>query len=309
MDREGDAKRVVRGVAWATTAFRPLASGFSWPAVSAPSVSARAASLTSPAVKEYTSDHPQERPSSASFPNAEFARRCDRCSTRQSHRARRCDQCSRDCRWGSVESLQEALHKAKQSAHVLPGGERAKKRLAKADADLLRLQTERAQLATELAEGPARFEVSRTEAGAVPTTPAAPRDLGSELQRMQGVIDDLLRERFEWMGTKGKSRFPWIQGRWWFHGRHAWKLWTKQEGNDHVWRVGRVLHVGQFEKVFHQYGLRGVCVGEACHPGPSFLRLRRATSVVNVASYQVDSGRFSALDEASLPPLQHCWTI
>ena len=31
--------------------------------------------------------------------------------------------------------------------------------------------------------------------------------------------------------------------------------------------------------------------------GPSFLRLRRATSVVNVASAQVHSGRFSALDE------------
>ena len=46
-----------------------------------------------------------------------------------------------------------------------------------------------------------------------------------------------------------------------------------------------------------RYGLREVGVGEASHPGPSFILLRRATSVVNVASTQVDSGRFSALDE------------
>ena len=43
-----------------------------------------------------------------------------------------------------------------------------------------------------------------------------------------------------------------------------------------------------------RYG--GVRVGEASHPGPSFLRLRHATSVVNVAP-TVDSGRFSALVE------------
>ena len=42
-----------------------------------------------------------------------------------------------------------------------------------------------------------------------------------------------------------------------------------------------------------RYGLRGVR-GEASHPGPSFIRLRRATSLVNVASTQVDSGRFAA---------------
>ena len=102
--------------------------------------------------------------------------------------------------------------------------ERAKKRLAKADADLLRLQTERAQLATELAEGQARFEALRTEAGAVPTVQSAPKDLSSELQRMQGVIDELLRERSEWMGThQGEVKIPMDSGRWWFHGRHAWK--------------------------------------------------------------------------------------
>ena len=60
-----------------------------------------------------------------------------------------------------LKSLHEALQKAKQSAHVPPIGERwdachqfierAKKRLAKADENLLKLQTERTQLATELA--------------------------------------------------------------------------------------------------------------------------------------------------------------
>ena len=121
------------------------------------------------------------------------------------------------------KSLQEALHKAKQSAHIPPVGERldachqfierAKKLLAKADADLLRLQTERAQLATELAVGQARFEALRTEAGAVPTVQSAPKDLSSELQRMQGVIDELLRERSEWMGThQGEVKIPMDSG-------------------------------------------------------------------------------------------------
>ena len=45
--------------------------------------------------------------------------------------------------------------------------------------------------------------------------------------------------------------------------------------------------------------MRGVRVGEASHPGPSsFLRLRRTFSVVAVAPTQVDSGRFSVLDDA-----------
>ena len=116
----------------------------------------------------------------------------------------------------ALKSLQGALQKAKQSAHVPPVGERldachqfierAKKRLAKADENLL--QTERAQLATELAEGQARFEALRAEAGAVPP-PGAPKDAGSELQRMQGVIDDLLRERSEWMvARQGEVKIP-----------------------------------------------------------------------------------------------------
>ena len=69
-----------------------------WPVVSRGQPSQRcqsAAPPISPAVKESsgTSDHTQDRPGSASFSNEEFARRCDRCSTRQSHRAR--DQCPR----------------------------------------------------------------------------------------------------------------------------------------------------------------------------------------------------------------------
>ena len=48
-----------------------------------------------------------------------------------------------------------------------------------------------------------RFEALRAEAGAKPPShPAAPKDLGSELERMQGVIDDLLRERSQWMGGR-----------------------------------------------------------------------------------------------------------
>ena len=46
-----------------------------------------------------------------------------------------------------------------------------------------------------------------------------------------------------------------------------------------------------------QYGFRGTRVGEASHPGPSFLRLRRATSAVAESLHRVDSGRFSVLDE------------
>ena len=95
----------------------------------------------------------------------------------------------------ALKSLQDALQKVKQSAHVHPVGERwgacnqyierAKKRLAIADAELLKLQTERAQLATELAEGQARFDTLRVEAGAgAPSHPAAPKDLGPELERM-----------------------------------------------------------------------------------------------------------------------------
>ena len=51
-----------------------------------------------------------------------------------------------------------------------------------------------------------------------------------------------------------------------------------------------------------RYGLRGVRVDEASHPGPSFL-LRRATSV-DVAPI-VDSGRFSALaeDQSAVSPI------
>ena len=70
---------------------------------------------------------------------------------------------------------------------------RARKRFAKAETKLLKLQTERAQLATELPEGQARFEAFRAEAGPKPPSRrAAPKDLGSESDRMQGVIDDLL---------------------------------------------------------------------------------------------------------------------
>ena len=55
----------------------------------------------------------------------------------------------------------------------------------------------------------------------------------------------------EWMAhTKGKSRFPWIQGRWWFHGQHAWKI--DEAGMKRPRVEGGVQHVGQVEKVFRQ---------------------------------------------------------
>ena len=123
----------------------------------------------------------------------------------------------------ALKSLQEVLHKAKKSAHIPQWREIGRvptihrtcqeaPRQKKADADLLRLQTEHAQLATELAEGQARFEALRTEAG-VPIVQSAPKDLSSELQRMQGVIDEFLRERSEWMGThQGEVKIPMDSG-------------------------------------------------------------------------------------------------
>ena len=86
----------------------------------------------------------------------------------------------------AAKSLQEALQGQTtswgDSCHQFI--ERAKKRLAKADADLLRLQ----------AEGQTQFEALRTEARV--TTLAQPKkNLGSEMQRMQRVIDDLMGAR------------------------------------------------------------------------------------------------------------------
>ena len=207
----------------------------------------------------------------------------------------------------ALKSLQEALHKAKQSAHIAPVGERldacqerAKKRLAKADADLLRLQTERAQLATELAEGQARFEALRTEAGAVPTVQSAPKDLSSELQRMQGgdrrasagtirVDGHTPRGSQDSHGFSGDGGFTVDT-----HGS------VDRRSRNQTTTCGGWVEFSmsvRSRRCSARYGLRGVRVGEASHPGPSFIRLRRATSLVNVASTHVDSGRFSALDE------------
>ena len=102
---------------------------------------------------------------------------------------------------------------AKSSSHVLPIGERldacnqfnerVRKRFTKTDVELLKFQTERAQLVTELAEGQARFEGLRAVAGAKPPFhPAAQKDVGPELERMQGVIDDLPREQSSWTGGR-----------------------------------------------------------------------------------------------------------
>ena len=234
VDCYGSSEKVVRSVAWATTTVCPLASGFSSSTVS------DSQTVSAAAEEVFATTHTES--SSSKSAGAKFSRNCYRSSTRQSHSARNRDQCPRQCREAALTSLQEALQKAKQSAHVPPIGERldactqflehARKRLAKADAELLNLQTERAQLATELAEGQARFEALRAEAGAKPPShPAAPKDLGSELERMQRVIDDLLRERSQWTGGRHggpagvtKSLFPWIWRRLWALVRHVWKL-------------------------------------------------------------------------------------
>ena len=150
MDRHGSSERVVRSVAWSTSTVCLLAESDSSQKVS-PKLHA-----------------PESQPAISALGSAEE---------------------------GALKSLQDALQKAKQSAHVPPIRERldactqflerAKKRLARADVELL-FQTERAQLATELAEGQARFEALRAEAGVKPPShPAAPKDLGSELERMQ----------------------------------------------------------------------------------------------------------------------------
>ena len=178
---------------------------------------------------------------------------------------------------GALKSLHEALQKAKQSTHVPPVGERldachqfierAKNRLAKADENLLKLQTERTQLATELAEGQARFEALRAEAGAVPPSPGVPKDVNSELQRMQGVIDELLRERSEWMvARQGEVKIPMDVGTLVDTRSARMEALIDDAGSK------RPRVEGRSRRSSAQYGLRGTRVGEASHPGPSFLR-------------------------------------
>ena len=127
----------------------------------------------------------------------------------------------------ALKSLQEALHKAKQSAHIPPVGERldachqfierAKKRLAKADADLLRLHNRVGRRAS-----PIRSIAHRSRSSAHCSISTE----GSEFRIAEdagGSTSFCGNDPSGWAHTKGKSRFPWIQGRWWFHSRHAWK--------------------------------------------------------------------------------------
>ena len=101
-----------------------------------------------------------------------------------------------------------------------------------------------------MAEGETRFEALRTETGAVPTVQSAPKDLNSELQRMQG-IDELLQERSEWMGTHQREiKIP-IDSGVISRSTRMEALIDEAESNDHVWREGPI-HVGQVEKVFGQ---------------------------------------------------------
>ena len=77
---------------------------------------------------------------------------------------------------------------------------RARKRLTRGDAELLKFQTERHGLGRRASPFRSAPRGSRSEAP--PSHPAALKDVGSELERMQGVIDDLLRERSQWTGGR-----------------------------------------------------------------------------------------------------------
>ena len=113
----------------------------------------------------------QPESSSSKSAGAKFSRNWYRSSTRQSHSARSRDQCPRQCRRGSLEVIVGSFTEGQEVCPCSSNWERldactqflerARKRLARADAELLKLQTERAQLATELAEGQARFEALR----------------------------------------------------------------------------------------------------------------------------------------------------
>ena len=90
---------------------------------------------------------------------------CHRSSTRQSHSARSRDQCPRQCRRGSLEVVAGSFTEG-QTVHVPPIGaigcvhllECARKRLARANAKLLKLQTERGGSRSEPPISPTRTE-------------------------------------------------------------------------------------------------------------------------------------------------------
>ena len=106
-------------------------------------------------------------------------------------------------------SRQEALLKANQEASSAPVGERldscsqflerAWKLLARADEELVRIQSERTQIAVELEEGQAVSKsCGRTR---WLRRSQQPQKLVGELQRVRGVIDELLRARAQLPGT------------------------------------------------------------------------------------------------------------
>ena len=69
------------------------------------------------------------------------------------------------------------------------------------------------------------------------------------------MIDEILRERSWWMGAHQGEGIQDSHGSrddgGLTVGTHG-SVDRRQETNDHEWRVGRVLHVGEFEKVFRQ---------------------------------------------------------
>ena len=103
-----------------------------------------------------------------------------------------------------VQSLREALRKAKQAVSPGPVGERldrcaqfigrAEKRLQKADEALEKLQADRTILVRELAEGRARLEALRVEASQEMARPAQPvgDPVGTEdVQRLRELVEKL----------------------------------------------------------------------------------------------------------------------
>ena len=86
--------------------------------ISAVSLSRAASLARSQRILRHVRPHPRSTRFSS---NEEFARRCDRCSTRQSHRARS-DQCPRDCRWGSVEIIMGSSAQGKTICPHSPSG-------------------------------------------------------------------------------------------------------------------------------------------------------------------------------------------
>ena len=124
-----------------------------------------------------------------------------------------------------------------------------------------------ASLDSELAEGVARLEVLRAAAAAVaPTVPAEPQNLAVEVRRMQGVVDNLLRERAQMRGIDAME----LAGE---DSRSGCTVALIDEGGQAspFGSRHRVRQCGLIRRYRARLGLQGIRVGET-HPGPSRVR-------------------------------------